>query len=276
MGGFGAFSYAARHPDLFAAAASFSGAIDTNYKPFIALMEATPSQLGLWGPHETQEVRWRAHNPWDLAPNLRGMKLEVHTGDGQTGGPNGGGDPIEAGVHAMSVSMHERLARLGIRHVWDDYGPGGHSWPYWQRDLRRTLPDLLATFRHPPARPRRFAFRAAEPTYEDYGWHVTIRRKAMEFSRLRVSGRHAFELSGSGTGAVRTARLYRPLSRHRVVTSCPASEGRRVVRASRTGRLRVRVPLGPANPNQEYTTAARTTGTKVFTCSVRVSRSLGR
>lgn len=30
MGGFGALSYAARHPDLFASASSFSGAIDTN------------------------------------------------------------------------------------------------------------------------------------------------------------------------------------------------------------------------------------------------------
>ena len=30
MGGFGAFSYAARHPDLFTAAASFSGGLDLN------------------------------------------------------------------------------------------------------------------------------------------------------------------------------------------------------------------------------------------------------
>jgi diacylglycerol O-acyltransferase / trehalose O-mycolyltransferase len=27
--------------------------------------------------------------------------------------------------------------------VWDDYGPGTHDWPYWRRDLRETLPDLV-------------------------------------------------------------------------------------------------------------------------------------
>src|SRR5438128_1855963 len=31
MGGFGAMTYAAKHPDLFAAAGSFSGAVDTDY-----------------------------------------------------------------------------------------------------------------------------------------------------------------------------------------------------------------------------------------------------
>jgi len=67
MGGFGAMSYAARHPDLFAAAASFSGAVDINKAP---IPEVTPDAA--FGPRGTQDVRWRAHNPWDLAANLRG------------------------------------------------------------------------------------------------------------------------------------------------------------------------------------------------------------
>ena len=28
---------------------------------------------------------------------------------------------------------------LAIPHVYDDYGPGVHDWPYWARDLERTL-----------------------------------------------------------------------------------------------------------------------------------------
>ena len=40
------------------------------------------------------------------------------------------------------MRLHARLRALGIRHVWDDYGPGTHDWPYWRRDLRETLPDL--------------------------------------------------------------------------------------------------------------------------------------
>jgi S-formylglutathione hydrolase FrmB len=27
--------------------------------------------------------------------------------------------------------------------VWDDYGTGTHDRPYWPRDLRETLPDLM-------------------------------------------------------------------------------------------------------------------------------------
>jgi hypothetical protein len=239
-------------------------------------MEATPSQYGLWGPHDTQEIRWRGHNPWDLARNLRGLELTIRTGNGQPGGPYGGGDPIEAGVHAMSVSMHQKLERFGIPHVWDDYGPGGHAWPYWKRDLRETLPDLLATFRHPPSRPTHFSFTAAEPTYEDYGWRVAVHRKAMEWSHLHVSGRRGFRLSGSGVGLVRTAAIFRPGSRHLLATRCPSGRTHAVKRAGAKGSLRMRLPLGPANPDQEYTAAAQLTGTKVFTCDVRISGSPGR
>jgi S-formylglutathione hydrolase FrmB len=271
MGGFGAFSYAARHPDRFVAAASFSGAIDTNYLPFIALIEATPGQEPLWGPHATEEVRWRAHNPWDLAENLHGLGLTIRTGNGSPGGPYGGGDPIEAGVHEISVSMHERLDQLGIPNIWDDYGPGGHTWPYWQRDLRETLPTFMKTFAHPPARPSRFSFTAAEPAYEDYGWHVHIKRKAMEFSDLRVRGRRGFAFSGSGTGKVVTAPLYRPHSLHRVEVACPGGTHHKVRRANVRGRLRLRLPLGPANPDQQYTPGALLAGTHVYTCSVTVS-----
>ena len=31
----------------------------------------------------TEEVRWRAHNPYDLAENLRGLELWMRTGNGQ-------------------------------------------------------------------------------------------------------------------------------------------------------------------------------------------------
>jgi S-formylglutathione hydrolase FrmB len=49
----------------------------------------------------------------------------------------------------MSVSFHQRLLALGIPHIWDDYGPGTHTWPYWQRDLRQALPSMLATLSPP-------------------------------------------------------------------------------------------------------------------------------
>ena len=122
MGGFGALSYAARRPGTYAAAASLSGALELS-----------------------------SPRPIDLAPRLRSLALvELRTGDGAPGplDPRGtrrrcGACAIERFLHPMNVRMHRRLAALRIRHVWDDYGPGTHAWPYWRRDLRETLPDLM-------------------------------------------------------------------------------------------------------------------------------------
>ena len=181
MGGFGAISYAARHPDLFTAAAAFSGAVDTGN----AAIRAVTSDV-VYGPRDTQQVRQRGSNPVDLAPNLRGLQLTLRTGNGQAGGPFGGGpDGVETVVHGANVTLHQRLRALGIPHLWDDYGPGAHTWPYWRRDLQRTLPRLLAAFRKAAAPPARFTYRAIAPRYRVYGWRVAVKRPALEFSELR-------------------------------------------------------------------------------------------
>jgi S-formylglutathione hydrolase FrmB len=138
MGGFGALSYAARHPQTFAAAASFSGALE------IGSDDA-------WGPRANNAARWRQHLPLALAARLRSLALvELRTGDGRPGPLDRRGTKagcpacvLERFLRPMNVRLHERLRRLGIRQVWDDYGPGTHDWPYWRRDLRKTLPDLM-------------------------------------------------------------------------------------------------------------------------------------
>jgi diacylglycerol O-acyltransferase/trehalose O-mycolyltransferase len=137
MGGYGALSYAARHPGTFAAAASFSGALEIG-------------SVDAWGPRAANEARWRAHLPISTAGRLRSLALvELRTGNGRVGPLDRRGTrpgcpacEIERFLHPSSVRLHERLRALGIRHVWDDYGPGTHEWPYWRRDLRETLPDL--------------------------------------------------------------------------------------------------------------------------------------
>src|SRR4051794_7871982 len=78
MGGGGAMSYAARHPGLFVSASAFSGAVDTNSPGVQPLTQASGLSDGsqtpgaIFGLRSTNEVRWRAHNPWDLAGNLAG------------------------------------------------------------------------------------------------------------------------------------------------------------------------------------------------------------
>jgi S-formylglutathione hydrolase FrmB len=98
-----------------------------------------------------------AHLPINLAPRLRSLALiELRTGDGEPGPLDASGVPagcdacrLESFVHAMNVRLHDRLRRLGIRHVWDDYGRGTHEWPYWRRDLRETLPDVVRVLARP-------------------------------------------------------------------------------------------------------------------------------
>jgi S-formylglutathione hydrolase FrmB len=242
MGGFGAFSYAARHPELFSAAASFSGVVDTNTSwgsvavDYESIQGGKPP-FGPFGPRATEEVRWRAHNPWDLAENLRGIPLTLRTGNGLPGGGEGSGlpDAIEDLVHRENVSLHERLAELRIDHVWDDYGPGQHEWPYWSRGLKQTLPWLMGVLADPPAPPERVTFTAAEPAYRAYGWRVSFQRSELEFSTLRDARRGGFTLEGRGRGLVVTPPVYR----RRCAYDVNGSE----LRPDATRRLRI--PVAP-------------------------------
>ena len=170
----------------------------------------------------------------DLAENLRGLDVSLRTGNGQPGAGSGAGvDLIEAAVERMAVALHGRLDGLGIDHVFDDYGPGTHTWPFWQRDLRLELPLIERSFAKPPARPRRFSFTAIQPAYSDYGWKVHIRRPALEFSRLLVEGKRRFALSGSGTAVVRTPPRFEPREAYRVTLARRAGRaGEDVARAS--------------------------------------------
>ena len=246
MGGFGAMSYAARHPDLFSWAAAYSGAVDiVNNAAVAAVIDIeAPADGGKPGDQFGDRVlnadNWRAHNPWDLAVNLRNTKLRLDTGNGQPGPYDKGRlmpDIVEQQVHEMNVSLHQKLTSLGIPHVWDDYGPGTHSWPYWQRDLRESLPSLEDTFARPPATPRRFTYVSASHNYEVYGWRLSIAGNGTKLTTLQGASRRGFLFIGGGATTVRTPPLFRPRSRHAVTVVAQ----QRVVRADSRGRLRIQL-----------------------------------
>jgi S-formylglutathione hydrolase FrmB len=155
MGGFGAFSYAARRPGRFCFAAAFSGALDIcdpHLAPFAdAMAEWNGGAAGsIWGDRVVDEPRWRAHNPVDLAERLAGVELQLRTGDGTPGGRHAEVvgevelDLIEATVHRTNLTMHRRLTELGVPHLFQDWGAGAHAWPYWADALVDTLPALMA------------------------------------------------------------------------------------------------------------------------------------
>ena len=88
MGGFGAMSYAARHPGTFAAAASFSGVVTPLRnaeltRGIVAFGGGDPDAL--WGSPTADRKVWEAHDPLTLAPRLRGTRLFVSSGNGQAG-----------------------------------------------------------------------------------------------------------------------------------------------------------------------------------------------
>ena len=141
-----------------------------------------PDDGPVLGHRIADEIRWRGHNAWDLAENLRGLDLTIRTGNGLPGGPGGDtGDPVEAAVHERREPTRAAAA-LGIPHIWDDYGAGGHDWYYWQRDLRQLDADADEGVR-PSARPRRpYQLQGDRAGVRLYGWHVAIKRPALEFS----------------------------------------------------------------------------------------------
>jgi S-formylglutathione hydrolase FrmB len=155
MGGFGAMKYAARHPGLFAAAASFSGALDMRFlepvsgvgwtlaHPFFG----TPDDR-VWGNQVLDEATWRANNPADLAPNLRGTALFIACGNGFPGGAhddpsNPGAYFIEGGAYQQNLSFVRALDAAGVPHTDWFYGPGAHTYAYWHDDLAWALPKIL-------------------------------------------------------------------------------------------------------------------------------------
>lgn len=154
MGGFGALSYAARNPDLFCSAASFSGAVHTSFPLLQVLICVSPraqhrmpfaiNRLPLIGRSD-----WHAHNPWHLAEHLRGMRITITTGNGRPtrlrlGEDHRPKDLQEHQVRAMTLALHRRLNELGIEHTFRDYGNIGHTFDNWRTALADDLPGLMS------------------------------------------------------------------------------------------------------------------------------------
>lgn len=152
MGGFGALSYPARNPGMFRAAASYSGLGHPLFDPegLMGLLEEFGEDpLALWGDPVAQRRIWEAHDPYYLAKRLRSTPVFLSSGDGTAGpfDPPGATDEIEAFVNELNHVLAARLAQAGVRLTTDFYGPGTHSWPYWERELHRSLPLLLCALR---------------------------------------------------------------------------------------------------------------------------------
>lgn len=270
MGGYGAIMFAAHRPDLFGAAASLSGAVDSNLPANGAVLSLSPVLQGaqpdsIYGPRATQAVRWHGHNPTDLADNLRDVNLQVRSANGIPN-PGIGENPasadtvscvIEGGVYMASVDLHNALDDLHIPHLWKDYGPGCHTTPNFTRELVDTFSVFANVLAHPVPRSSTFDYMSIKPSFDVWGWHVAADpQRALESMQMERAGRHGLTLVGSGTTAVTTPPLFR---RAKKVVLDGAVE--RTATPDAAGRIRFTVDLGPADTAQQYTVGATTTKT---------------
>jgi len=263
MGGYGTMMLAAHHPDLFAAAATLSGAVDSNLPYLGAALSASSTFDGgdidaINGPRATQEVRWHGRNPTDLAENLRDTDLQVRSANGIPN-PGIGENPasadtvsciIEEGVYQGTMSFHARLDALGKKHLYKDYGAGCHTVPNFRREIVDTLAAFQRFLADPPPPPASIDYRSIEPRFDVWGWHVDADpARPLEFLRMKGDAT-SMTFAGSGRTSVTTPSWYRGLKL--------VDAGGTPTAPDASGRLRLSVDLGPPNAAQQYTPGAVT------------------
>ncbi|TDC73887.1 alpha/beta hydrolase family protein [Actinomadura sp. 7K507] len=154
-GGSGALTYAARHPGLFKYAASLSGILSMRSPGIPALLMFTNASnwqdpFAIWGIPWVDDANWKAHDPYTLAPKLRGTGIFFSSG---TTGRPGPGDPnvapwdigllSEIAIGANNKEFKKRLDELGIPHTAHIYKDGRHNWAAWIREAKSVWPALM-------------------------------------------------------------------------------------------------------------------------------------
>lgn len=142
MGGFGALSYAARHPGMFRAAASFSGLVDvTRQDADYITRQAGQNSADLWTDADIAQ-----RNPTRLVSALKDIPVYISCGNGEPGPldtATAQRDGGEAFIEGQNLTFAKAAKAAGVSVTVNLYGPGTHVWPYWSRELRKALPMLL-------------------------------------------------------------------------------------------------------------------------------------
>ncbi|MEU4038001.1 alpha/beta hydrolase [Streptomyces collinus] len=150
-GGYGALALAARRPGTFAAAASYSGILDTTAPGMPTVVDAIVAREGrlpitLWGSSLLQRAAWTAHNPYRLAARLKGTRLYVSRGSGMPNDDFGNldGALLEGTLWWQAQGLVRRLADLGVPVRAHLYQGGTHAWSAWRGEFAASWPPLAA------------------------------------------------------------------------------------------------------------------------------------
>jgi len=130
MGGYGAMKCALGHPELFAKAASFSGALDIY--GITQLEEPLGPEhywIDLFGPLE--KIYGSENDLFAAAEKLKEERPKLFMWCG-----------TEDFLYDMNVKMRDHLLALGYDLAYSE-GPGDHQWKYWDREIRNALDWML-------------------------------------------------------------------------------------------------------------------------------------
>ncbi|MGI8908208.1 MAG: alpha/beta fold hydrolase [Candidatus Sumerlaeaceae bacterium] len=133
MGGHGALSLAAKHPELFSSASSLSGILRLQNHPAKWEIEKR------LGKYPEARAEWSRHSVYDLVDEFTsaGIALLLDCGTSDS-----------AGAIPDNRQVHERLSNRGIQHVYHEF-PGTHDWKYWGANLPEHLDFHLKNFDQP-------------------------------------------------------------------------------------------------------------------------------
>jgi len=164
MGGFGAIRYAQDRPDLFAYAASFSGAVDLSDSGTRSVVTEQAGQSGFnpygpfGSPYPPFDSTWNALNPVSRAARLRGVGVALYVGSGINDS-----DVLEGTMARAALNLHNALNAAGVPHFYWNYGrpgpsvpygcDGGHNFSCWNFALNDAMPRIMAALQAPSAPP---------------------------------------------------------------------------------------------------------------------------
>jgi S-formylglutathione hydrolase FrmB len=127
MGGYGSLYLSARHPDLFCAAGSMSGALN----PDMQAWKLTPDMAKnirkefekILGPIETSQQAYAEASVINMADKIKAGNIKLIFDDG-----------TDDFLIEVNRELHRRLVYNGTPHDYSER-PGSHTWEYWQNSL---------------------------------------------------------------------------------------------------------------------------------------------
>jgi S-formylglutathione hydrolase FrmB len=123
MGGYGALKFGLKHPEMFTLAASMSGALDTTKRTDDESIMQTFGDAGSMVRKSNDIERLAREFPAERITQLPYLYLDC-----------GRDDPWLAINSRFADILTERRMTHEYRQV-----PGGHIWPYWDRQVREVL-----------------------------------------------------------------------------------------------------------------------------------------